>query len=104
MTSCSIAQVVLALDSARTALEEHARDCGDRVVGVALDPGTHAELLIVEFWGLPVLAWKEVTPGKLWLLCDAQCVLIPPVDTWEELLDRWQYHLQGPAADGPLAA
>jgi hypothetical protein len=104
MSSCSVARVALAVDSARAALEEHARDCGDRVVGVALDPRTHAELSIIELWGLPVLAWEEVTRGKLRLLCDAQGVLIPQVDTCEELLDRWQYHLQGPVADGPLAA
>jgi hypothetical protein len=101
MSSCSVTSVVRALDSARAALDEHSRDCGDRVVGVALHPVAHGELAIVELWGLPVLAWEEVSPGKLRLLCDAQGVLIPPVDTCEELLDRWQYHLEGPVASGP---
>lgn len=100
MSPCSIARVVRALDSGRAALDEHARGCGDRVVGVALHPVVHAELSIVELWGLPVLAWEEVTPGQLRLLCDAQGVLVPPVDTCQELLDRWQYHLEGPVADG----
>jgi len=87
---------VHAIDRGRDALDTHARDCGDRVLGVALHPEDHAELLIVELWGLPVLAWQEVTKGKLRLLCEAHEVLIPPVDTCEELLDRWQHHLERP--------
>ena len=55
--------------------------------------------------GLPVLAWEEVPQGTLRLLCEARGVLIPQVDTCQELLDRWNYHLERPASsEDSLAA
>jgi hypothetical protein len=34
------------------------------MVGLALNPHDHAELSVVELWGLPVLAWTEVARGR----------------------------------------
>jgi hypothetical protein len=105
MPSCSIARVTRVLDGVRDALAAHARECGDRVLGVALHPEDHGELSVAEMWGLPVLAWEDVPQGSLRLLCEARGVLIPRVDTCQELLDRWNYHLERPASSqDPLAA
>jgi hypothetical protein len=105
MSSCPIARVARVLEGVRDALDAHARDCGDRVLGVAVHPEDHGELLVAELWGLPVLAWEDVAQGRFRLLCEAQCVLIPQVDTCEELLDRWNYHLERSASsDDSLAA
>ena len=105
MPSCPIARVTRVLEGVRDALDAHARECGDRVLGVALHPDDHDELSIAEMWGLPVLAWEEVPEGTLRLLCEARGVLIPQVDTCQELLDRWNYHLERPASpQDPLAA
>jgi hypothetical protein len=104
MPSCSIARVGRVLDGIRGVLDDHARDCGDRVVGVSLHPADHAELSIAEVWGLPVLAWEDVPQGKIRLLCDAQVVLIPRIDTCQDLLDRWRYHLERPLPSDPMAA
>ena len=52
-----------------------------------------------------MLAWEEVPQGTLRLLCEARGVLIPQVDTCQELLDRWNYHLERPASsEDSLAA
>jgi hypothetical protein len=105
MLSCSIARVTRVLGGVSDALDAHARDCGDRVLGVALHPEDHGELSIAEMWGLPVLAWEDVPQGTLRLLCEARDVLIPQVDTCQELLDRWNYHLERPVSSpDPLAA
>lgn len=105
MSSCPIARVTRVLEGARDALETHALECGDRALGLALHPDDHDELSIAEMWGLPVLAWEEVPQGTLRLLCGARGVLISQVDTCQELLDRWNYHLERPASsENPLAA
>jgi hypothetical protein len=75
-------------------IASHAADCGDRVTGIALNPGDHAELCIAEIWGLPVLAWTEVEKGRCVLLCEANGILIPNVTTVDELIERWAYDLQ----------
>lgn len=89
---------------AREAFDAHARDCGDRVVGVALHPDDHDTLSIAELWGLPVLAYDDVPAGTLRLLCEAEGVLIPQVYTFEEVLERWTYHLERPTSGDSLAA
>jgi hypothetical protein len=105
MPSCPIARVTRVLEGVRDALDTHSRECGDRVLGVALHPEDHGELSVAEMWGLPVLAWEEVPQGTLRLLCEARGVLIPQVDTCQELLDRWNYHLERAASsEDPLAA
>ena len=103
MSSCPIARITRILDGATEAFDAHERECGDRVVGVALHPDDHAELSIAELWGLPVLAWDVIPKGTFRLLCEALGVLIPQLDTFEELLDHWTYQLERPADDS-LAA
>jgi hypothetical protein len=71
----------------------HARDRGDRALAFALSHEDHDAMAIVELWGLPVLGWEAVAPGTLKLLCAAEGVLIPPFDTVEDLVDRWEHHL-----------
>lgn len=80
-------------------MAKHDHDCGDRVTAIALSPGDHAALCIAEIWGLPVLAWSEVSDGRYRLLCEATGMLIPNVNTVEELLDRWAYALERPAEE-----
>jgi hypothetical protein len=105
MPSCPIARVTRVLGGVRDALDSHARECGDHVLGVALHPEDHGELSIAEMWGLPVLAWEDVPQGTARLLCEARGLLIPQVDTCQELLDRWNYHLErGVSSEDPLAA
>jgi hypothetical protein len=93
MVGCSIARVTRVVEGVRQALSAHARDCGDRVLGIALHPNDHEELCIAELWGLPVLGWDDMPEGKVRVLCERAGVLIPDVETFEELLDRWTYHL-----------
>jgi hypothetical protein len=81
------------LEGFRGALREHDRECEDVVRGIALNPENHAELKLAELWGIPVLAWDDVAAEQFRLLCDGHGVLIPRVETAEELLERWTYHL-----------
>lgn len=94
MDSCSIARSVRVVAGIRRSLDEHARSCGDRVTGVALHPDDFLYLGLVEIWGLPVLAWDEVTRGGGRLLCDAVGDLIPEVHTVDDLLEHWAYGLE----------
>jgi hypothetical protein len=48
MPSCPIARVARVIEGVRDALDAHARDCGDLVLGVALHPDDHGELLVAE--------------------------------------------------------
>jgi hypothetical protein len=63
MSSCPIARVTRVLEGVRDALDAHARECGDRVLGIALHPEDLGELSVAEMWGLPVLAWEEGSTG-----------------------------------------
>jgi hypothetical protein len=94
MSECPVHRVVKILVGLRADLEAHAAACGDRVTGIALHPEDHRELCIAEVWGLPVLAWTEVERGNYRFLCEANGVLIPNVETVDELLERWAYDLQ----------
>ena len=94
--SCPSRRVVKVLLGVRVDLEQHAADCGDRVLAIALNPKDHDDLSIAEIWGLPVLAWNEVQEGRYRLPCERNGVLIPHVDTVQELLDRWAFDLQRP--------
>lgn len=96
MPSCPSERIVKILAGVRADLEKHANRCGDRVLAIALSPSDHSELGIAEIWGLPVLAWGEVTDGRYRVLCEAEGVLIPNVETVDELRDRWAYDLQRP--------
>lgn len=89
-------RIAALVEEVRRALDKHKRQCGNRVVGIALDPEAHEELAIAEFWGLPVLAWDEVPKGEIELLCESMGVLVPPHDTVDDLLERWTYHLDRP--------
>jgi hypothetical protein len=99
MSPCPVPRIVRIIEGLRGDLESHASTCGDRPVGVALSPADHAELRVAEIWGLPVLAWAEIEPGHYKLLCEAEGILIPHIDTFEELADRWAYHLQRPVSE-----
>jgi hypothetical protein len=77
----------------RHAFDEHARDCGDRVVAVALHPDDHDAMAVAEVWGLPVMAFEDVAAGSFTLLCDATGVVIPQVETVDDLLERWTFQL-----------
>lgn len=81
------------LEGIRAAVCDHDASCGDPVRGVALSPAEHELLGLAEVWGIPVLAWDDVAAGQFRLLCDRHGVLIPQVDTVDELLERWTYHL-----------
>lgn len=102
MMSCPSPRAVKILVGLRADIEKHAQACGDRVLAIALSPSDHRQLSIAEIWGLPVLAWAEVDDGKYRLMCEAEGLLIPNVDTVDELLDRWAYDLQRPAASADI--
>lgn len=76
----------------RDVLEMHARDCGDRAVGVVLHPDDHERLRVAEVWGVPVLASDGVACGRLEVLCDARGVLVPEFHTFEDVVQQWKYH------------
>ncbi len=77
-------------------LDGHAGSCGDRVVGIAISNQDFDELQVAEIWGAPVLASGEVDHGRMELLCEANCRLIPPHDTVQDVLDHCNYRLQPP--------
>src|SRR3954470_3712523 len=104
MPSCPIARVTRVIMGAREAFDSHARDCGDRVLGVALHPDDHDALSIAELWGLPVLASDEVPAGRLRLVCEAEAVLIPQLHTFEEVVEHWTYHPERPTSGDSQAA
>jgi hypothetical protein len=102
---CPIARITRVIAGFADAFDVHARECGDRVVGVALNATDHDELALVELWGLPVLATAEVEQGNSKLLCEAEGVLIPPIETGQDLVDHWRYQLERPLpAEDRLAA
>jgi hypothetical protein len=105
MAGCPIGRVTRVVEGVRQALSSHARDCGDRVLGIALHTDDHRELCIAELWGLPVLAWDDMPEGTVRVLCESAGVLIPDVETFKELLDRWTYQLGLPLSpdDRPAA-
>lgn len=94
MTSCPSPRAVKILMGLHVDMAKHDAECGDRVNAIALSPGDHQALCIAEIWGLPVLAWSDLSDGRYRLLCEATGLLIPQVDTVDELLDRWAYNLQ----------
>jgi len=96
VNSCPVARVCRILTQARVDFDRHAASCGDRVLAVAFHPADFDELLIAELWGLPVLAFADVPLGAMWLLCEAWAVVIPQIDTYEDVVDRWTNHLQRP--------
>lgn len=104
MSSCPIARVTRNLVAIGAALDQHREDCGDRVLGIALNPVDHRELAVAEIWGLPVLAWDDVGAGDFRVLCEANGSLIPQLETFEDLLDYWTYRLQPPPPDDSMAA
>jgi hypothetical protein len=89
-----VERITRILGACDAALAVHAHDCGDRVLAIALNPHDHDLLCIAEIWGLPVLAWGAVERDRMRLLCEAEGTLIPRIDTYEELLERWTFHLE----------
>jgi hypothetical protein len=86
-------RLIRVVEGIRVALCDHDASCGDPVRGVALSTEDHDQLRLVEVWGIPVLTWEDVAQGQFRLLCDRHGVLIPQVDTVDEVLERWTYHL-----------
>lgn len=73
-----------------SALDEHEADCSGHVVGFALDPSDHDRVGMAELWSLPVLAWNDVGAGDCRLICDRYGVLVPQVESLDDLLDIWR--------------
>jgi hypothetical protein len=96
-------RIVRILGGLRGCFDDHASRCDHRVVAIALSDSDWEELQIAEIWGLPVLAWEDVQPGRVQLLCEANCMLIPPYDNLADLQDVWNYRLQ-PPRDPEVAA
>ena len=69
------------------------------MAAVAVSNVDFDELMIVDIWGLPVLAWDKVEPGKVRLLCEAVGTVVAPHDTVDDLEDIWHYRLQPPTGD-----
>lgn len=93
MSSCSSVRVARFVTVLREAFDAHASDCGDRVAAVALHPDDHDSMAVAEVWGVPVMAFDDVAAGSFRLLCDATGVLIPEVETVNDLLERWTFQL-----------
>lgn len=87
MSRCPVKRVARLLVHGHDVLDQHACDCGDRVLAFALNPADHEALAIVELWGIPVLGWDVVDQGRLKLVCESDSVLIPPYDTVEDIED-----------------
>ncbi len=66
-------------------------------MAIALCEADFENLELVEIWGLPVLAWEEVSAGRVKLLCQRESRLVPPHDTLEDLIESWEYRLQPPS-------
>jgi hypothetical protein len=92
MSSCPIGRVARSISLLREILDAHASQCGDRVLAFVLHLEHHETLSLVEMWGIPVLGSEAVEMGRVKLVCESNAVLIPPVDTFEDLLDRWTHH------------
>lgn len=97
--------IAASLDGIGKDLDAHSSICGDRVLAIALHPDDHAAFGVAELWGIDVLAWAEIEKDRMRLLCQATGVLIPSVDTVDDVLDRWAYGLyQAPNDDTAAAA
>ena len=73
------------------------------MLAIGIHPADFDELAMAELWGLPVLAWAEIPQGAMRLLCEAWIVLIPEVETFEDVLDHWTNRLQRSANGGSSA-
>ncbi len=71
LNGCPTERVARIITQVRSSLDEHAATCGDRVLAFALHPTDHETLRIAELWGLPVLAWADVKPGRYTLCVSA---------------------------------
>lgn len=80
-------------------MAHHDSSCGDQVVGVALSPKDHEELRIAELWGARVFGDPKVEQGRVEVLCESNCVLIPPFDTVEEIREEWKFRPRPPASE-----
>lgn len=74
----------------RQDLEQHRGRCDGQVVGIGVNTFDHERLRIAELDALPVLAWDEVEPGRVRLLCDQCCVLFKDVDGADDLAEHWR--------------
>jgi hypothetical protein len=94
-------RIVRVLLGLQATFDDHAATCGDRVLAIALSDVDWDELGVAEIWGLPVLAWDDIEPGRVKLLCEAEGRLIPPIDTVEDLRELWDYGIRpaAPSAD-----
>jgi hypothetical protein len=59
------------VEGARAALTDHTTRCGDEVHALAINSANFDLLDLTELWGIPVLAWDEVPPMRVRLLCES---------------------------------
>jgi hypothetical protein len=88
----SLGRVGRVIEALRGDFDRHAQSCGDEPLAVALNPTDFDELGMAELWGLPVLAWDKVAPGRLKVLCQAEGYLVPQIDSVEDLQELWELH------------
>jgi hypothetical protein len=93
-----VARIGRLIVRAREILEAHQEECGDYVLGFAVHPEYLDALGVVELWGLRVFAWDELEAGRIKVLCESDGVLIPEMQTAQELLDSWAFDLRRPPA------
>ena len=96
MARARLMRTIRVLDGLTTSFALHAETCGDWVTAIALSETDFETLEIAEIWGLPVLAWSEVGPGRVKLLCQRESRLVPPHETVEDLIEAWDFRLQPP--------
>ncbi|MFI4984666.1 MAG: hypothetical protein ACHQAV_01605 [Solirubrobacterales bacterium] len=96
MPRARLLRIIRILDGLTESFANHAETCGDWVTAIAFSEADFESLKIAEIWGLPVLAWDEVDPGRVKLLCQRESRLVPPHDTVEDLIESWEYRLQPP--------
>jgi hypothetical protein len=104
VASDRLQRIVRIVDGLHDSFVDHETRCGDWVSAVAISNADFDELMIVDIWGLPVLAWDEVDLGKVRLLCEAVGTVVPPHDTVDDLQDIWHSRLQPPSEDPQAAA
>jgi hypothetical protein len=94
VVSSNLQRLVRVLEGLRASFDHHMSTCGDRVLAIALSHADWLELGAAEIWGVPVLSSEEIDPGRVVLLCEAECYLIPPHETVEDLQDIWSHGIQ----------
>ncbi len=100
MPNPRLQRIVRVLLGLQASFDNHTATCGDRVLAIALSGIDWDELGVAEIWGLPVLAWEDIEPGRVKLLCEKEGHLIPQIDTVDDLTDIWDYGICPTASMG----